>query len=1010
MIMNKTSKDIFDHKKSDHAAFLESRLQETRVIFDQLDEIVIELVDTEQQQVVYWSNRKAAEVFDITIEDDITKIIPEATWRPFFQQLKESSGSYRQQMSAGGHSFLLTGLYSSVMNTQTIKLILTDITEITSLNETLSKKIGEIREEALDSDERFYETFEQDAIGIAHIGLDYKIIRANGKLCRMLSHPKDALVGAGIFDLTIESDNKKNREQIERLLQDPKNSSFTLEKRCHTKDGGQIWVNVTTSLSHHREQPMYFICFVTDVTEKVLLQKELEKNEERFEVLYEDAPLSYQSLDESGNIIQINRTWLDTLGYAKEAVVGHNFMEFVVPEEQKLLQERFGGFLQNSFVHDADFTLLKEDGNKVVVSVEGRTVRDRYDGQIVTHCILEDITSERKAKEALLISEQKLRQVIDAANLGVWDWEYQSGVHHVDDTWLNMLGYVKGDLKKDVTDWSDHIHPDDKEQVEQTIAEAIKANISYTVEFRMHHLDGHWVWIQGSGAVVEHDENGSPLRLVGTHQDISQRKREEDRETLFNSVVQYSNDAIYLADVDSGHVIDANTRATEMMGYTREQLIGMHVSVISEEMEDMETWRKHNEKIRVNKKHLIVTRYRRADGGLIDVEVSVSLVVLDDSLYSLAIVRDITERLEAEVRQQMLAEIIDQSTNEFYLLDRQTMDFRYVNRAAAQQLGYDYDELLTMAPKDLSSEFTVDALTEVAKPLFNKDKKQLVFEAMHRRKDGSTYPIEVRLQLVNTVEGESLLAVIMNITERKMAENKAKEQEELLFIQSRHAAMGEMISMIAHQWRQPLSVISMMANNLLIDLELDSLDSVLVKETALKTVKQTQYLSRTIDDFREFFRPSRPKYSFDVADTLEESLKMMENTLSNSGVIINKAFSDAYIIESFASELLQVFLVLFNNAIDAFMDKDNRQKEVTISISSSESGVTIDLCDNAGGIDKHIIDKVFEPYFSTKDNKNGTGVGLYMSKLIVEKHMKGKILVKNHDDGVCFTLLLPFDF
>jgi len=355
----------------------------------------------------------------------------------------------------------------------------------------------------------------------------------------------------------------------------------------------------------------------------------------------------------------------------------------------------------------------------------------------------------------------------------------------------------------------------------------------------------------------------------------------------------------------------------------------------------------------------------------------------------------------------MLAEIIDQSTNEFYLLDRETMHFRYVNRAAAEQLGYDEEELLAMTPKELDPQFTVDAMSKIAEPLFSGERKQLVFEAKHRRKDRTTYPIEAHLQLVDTAEGESLLAVIMDITESKEAEKRAKEQDELLFVQSRHAAMGEMISMIAHQWRQPLSVIAMMANNLLLDLELDALDPVELKKLALGTVRQTQYLSRTIDDFRDFFRPTRPKSRFSVKDVLEESLLMMGNSLTSNGILVKKEVCEESMVDSFASELLQVFLVFLNNAKDAFSTSDEENKEISITITVSEQAVLIDICDNATGIDEAIKERIFEPYFSTKDEKNGTGIGLYMSKLIVERHMNGTITVANQNGGVCFSLTLP---
>jgi diguanylate cyclase (GGDEF)-like protein/PAS domain S-box-containing protein len=127
----------------------------------------------------------------------------------------------------------------------------------------------------------------------------------------------------------------------------------------------------------------------------------------------------------------------------------------------------------------------------------------------------------------LATSEEQLRLVIEGAKLGFWDWQYQSGEHAVNDRWLEMLGLSREDIRNDVSDWSDHIHPEDKERVIGVVENAIQNHSAYRVDFRMRHKDGHWVWIQGSGAVVEYDDQGQPLRLCGIHQEISDRKRLE---------------------------------------------------------------------------------------------------------------------------------------------------------------------------------------------------------------------------------------------------------------------------------------------------------------------------------------------------------------------------------------------------------------------------------------------------------------------------------------------------
>lgn len=129
-----------------------------------------------------------------------------------------------------------------------------------------------------------------------------------------------------------------------------------------------------------------------------------------------------------------------------------------------------------------------------------------------------------QANAALQQSEEQLKSVLSGANLGFWDWHYQTGYQEVNDRWLEILGLNRSDIQNDVTDWSDRIHPEDRERMQQLVDKAIRDHTSYAGDFRMRHKDGHWIWILGSGGVVEYDKNGLPKRLCGTHQEISDRK------------------------------------------------------------------------------------------------------------------------------------------------------------------------------------------------------------------------------------------------------------------------------------------------------------------------------------------------------------------------------------------------------------------------------------------------------------------------------------------------------
>ena len=257
---------------------------------------------------------------------------------------------------------------------------------------------------------------------------------------------------------------------------------------------------------------------------------------------------------------------------------------------------------------------------------------------------------------------------------------------------------------------------------------------------------------------------------------------------------------------------------------------------------------------------------------------------------------------------------------------------------------------------------------------------------------------------------QSILVVSRDITQKRLLEKSLHEKERLMLMQSKHAAMGEMIGMIAHQWRQPLTVISMEANNILADIELDLVSNEANEKHAKDILKQTNYLSQTIEDFRSYFKPSHEQEYSTVSDVMNESLKIIGKSLEHSMVEVQTDFEETPKILTYSNELMQVFINLLKNSQEALVANQKEKRSIKVRIFTKEDSVAVEVCDNGGGISEEIIDRVFEPYFTTKDESVGTGLGLYMSKTIIEKHLKGKISVENRDDGVCFYISLPQDF
>jgi len=247
--------------------------------------------------------------------------------------------------------------------------------------------------------------------------------------------------------------------------------------------------------------------------------------------------------------------------------------------------------------------------------------------------------------------------------------------------------------------------------------------------------------------------------------------------------------------------------------------------------------------------------------------------------------------------------------------------------------------------------------------------------------------------------------------------DKLIENEKVLFQQAKMASLGEMIGNIAHQWRQPLSVISTAASGMKLKHEFGEFEEKEFKDTMDMIMKKTQHLSSTIDDFRNFFNESKEKTEFNLKALLLSSLDLVIPSIKENKIeLINNIHTDIH-ITGYKRELMQSIINILNNAIDVLIDKkENTDKYIFIEtkIENSKTAV-ITIKDSGGGIDKDIIDKIFEPYFTTKHQSQGTGLGLHMSYQIICDNMKGSIKAKNvtffHNQeiltGAQFIIKLP---
>jgi PAS domain S-box-containing protein len=341
-------------------------------------------------------------------------------------------------------------------------------------------------------------------------------------------------------------------------------------------------------------------------------------------------------------------------------------------------------------------------------------------------------------------------------------------------------------------------------------------------------------------------------------------------------------------------------------------------------------------------------------------------------------------------------------------------------------LGYSNDELVK----------TIDAFKLVLYPddlptVFEKVEYAMSTDSMyvseHRlvKKDGSIIWVRDRGAVVERDEDGKPLRMtgsFLDITSRKEAEDelrelninlnqkikdaleKVRQADSLLQTKARQALVGEMIGYVAHQWRQPLTALGMSIQSIPLEFKFGGVDEQYLDAFEDDAMRIIQRMSKMIDNFRNFFAPDEEKKVLCVEEAIEDTINIVSPQFNKHGITIEKSYTGNHYCDGYRNEFIQVILNLFTNSKEAILKNNIEHGQIKVSVKAKNGFITIDVTDNGKGIEEDTISKVFEPYFTTKHQAQGTGISLYMSKQIIEKHHEGEISAINVADGVKFTI------
>jgi PAS domain S-box-containing protein len=379
------------------------------------------------------------------------------------------------------------------------------------------------------------------------------------------------------------------------------------------------------------------------------------------------------------------------------------------------------------------------------------------------------------------IDHQRLAFVIEGSRLGTWEWDILDNTTIFNETWAQLLGYTLAELSP----YSSHtreklVHPEDLGRVLRAIADCLSGKTPhYECEFRMRHKEGHWLWILDRGMVMARDESGRPLRMFGTHADVTARKNTEEvtraRQRYLDTILETTVDGFWILD-GNGHFLECNQAYCRFSGYSRDEILSMHLRDVEALESDVDIAR-HCERIINRGAELFKTMHRRKDGSVFPVEVSATWLA-DDGGRFISFGRDLTERQRRDARISLLGEMLDAAPTSITIHDTRGR-FLFANQITARMHGYrTVEEFMTVNLYDLD---TPDSRARVDARLQHITTEGASrFEVAHYRRDGSIIPLEILAKFISWDDTPAVLSIATDISARKQAEKRLEEQNHFI--------------------------------------------------------------------------------------------------------------------------------------------------------------------------------------------------------------------------------------
>jgi PAS domain S-box-containing protein len=839
--------------------------------------------------------------------------------------------------------------------------------------------------------------------GVAIAGLEGNLVYVNDSFAQMHQYSVDELIGKNLSIFH----NDEQMAHVNKLNDQLKQTgSYVAEEVWHKKRDNTVFPTLmsATLVTDEGGEPLFMAATAIDITKHKKAEELLRYSEERYRSVVEDSPVLLCSFLPDGEIVFANTAYCTYFGKSSMELIGSNFKHLIPEADRQAVIDNIMSLTVDSPTMTHEHKVYSPDGQIRWQRWTNRALFDEHSRAVSFQAFGEDITDRKNMEEALQESELRYHTLFEILPVGVGLSTLDGRIIDANSTFQQMIGYSTEEMRR--INVKDTYH--NPQERDPYLKQLQQDGFVHGYEVQLKRKDGTIILASLNSTTMK-IHNETVIGTVAT--DITEQKWMEkalaESEEKYRTLVEGAGDPIFTVD-EKGVFLFANKVAAETVGLQQEGLVGKTLwDIFSKDTADRQA---------ANVREVIETGQGINRISLTEVQnksrwYSTTIEPLRNergrATAVMVIARDVDDMKRAEEQIKMLSSAVESSISGIAIGDAEG-NLTYVNHALLEMWGYDNEnEVLGRN----AVEFWEDEI-EGAKVLEKvQNNGSWIGELKAKRKNGSSFDVQVCGTLVKDENGRpiSMMGSFIDITESKRREEELTKYREQMARAEQLASLGTLSATVAHQLTQPLTVIRLSIDNALDELAALSYSGNVTRKLQ-ESLTQLSNITSKIENFRNFARKSsgRTVAEVNLKVVAVRIIRLLSESARSANIILRiRNMDDLPCPWMNENDLEQLFFALIENAIQAADGKKNQQ--LVISGAAQDKHIELQFSDNCGGIEPENIDKIFEPFFSTKPRGQGTGLGLCIVKDIVSR-IGGHIRTESKPgEGTTFIINIPVD-